>query len=338
MVEIEIGSMGVQFDGVDDYIEVDDSISLSFTNAISIEAWFKLDTLQSGEKTIIRKNNQWQLGLFPQASTIRNLLKTDGVDGWTIANDETYQFEADTWYFATFTWDGSTLKHFINAIQVGDDKLVTGNIVDNTDDVAIGANTYGGAPTDLYLDGTIDEVRIYNRELSETEVEEHYTGLYRDETDLVLYLPLNGSFGDRSGYNNNGINHNGAFMSVLSDVNLTLERIVNWEDGRPVPIPIKRIYGKCSPTTQADCFTAGAKQRRVRCKLTFAQRDKLYRHKCCWLNWYEDGELTNKIWIDRIEMSYQRDADETYPWLATLYMYVVSCPIFPLVFPIYFCE
>lgn len=146
-----------EFDGVNDYVGIDDSVSLSFVSAATIGGWIKLDTDQAGERAIVRKNNQWALEIFPSDNKIRSLIKTDGVDGWTAANDESFTIDAGTWYYFCFTWDGSILKHYANGAQVGSNKTVTGSIVDNSNAVYIGSQQTG-----VWLDGVIDEVRISN--------------------------------------------------------------------------------------------------------------------------------------------------------------------------------
>ena len=57
-------------------------------------------------------------------------------------------------------------------------------------------------------DGSLDEVRIYNRGLSPTEVLEHYNGIFKDESNLQLYYNFNEDSGttvlDGSGNGRNG--------------------------------------------------------------------------------------------------------------------------------------
>jgi hypothetical protein len=87
----------LDFDGSNDYVDVADSASLSFTNpGLTITARVYLNQDQSGPRAILRKNNQWQLGIYPADNTIRNLVKTDGTNGWTAANDESYTINTDT--------------------------------------------------------------------------------------------------------------------------------------------------------------------------------------------------------------------------------------------------
>jgi hypothetical protein len=51
------------------------------------------------------------------------------------------------------------------------------------------------------MDGALDEVKIYNRPLSDSEILDEYNNTYND---LVLFLPFNGNADDESGSGNNG--------------------------------------------------------------------------------------------------------------------------------------
>ena len=145
-------------DGTDDQVQVSDSPSLSFTNnQLTLEGWVRFDSLPADETVIARKNDQWQLG-FETSSSIRNLVSTNGVTGWTVANDENYPLQTDTWYYCTFVYDGSRIMHKINGEQIGSPHTVTGNINDNSNPLYLGYCVYSGR----HLKGYIDEVRVSN--------------------------------------------------------------------------------------------------------------------------------------------------------------------------------
>jgi len=159
-----------QFEGSDDRIFVADSASLSFANdQLVLEAWVRLDALPTSETAILRKDNQWQIGFF-DANTIRNLVRTTGVTGWTTANDEDYPFSTDTWYYWTFLYNGSSIVHQVNAQQVGATHTVTGSIVDNANGAHVAYCVYSGG----YLEGSVDEIRVSNVTRSPAWIEASY--------------------------------------------------------------------------------------------------------------------------------------------------------------------
>jgi hypothetical protein len=69
------------------------------------------------------------------------------------------------WSHVAATYDGATLRLYVNGTQVSS-RAVTGNIAVSTGQVRIGGNNVWGE----YFAGLIDEVRIYNRALTATEI------------------------------------------------------------------------------------------------------------------------------------------------------------------------
>lgn len=158
------------FDGTSGRVQVPDDSSLDFTNmGLTIEAWVQFSSLPTTETVIARKDNQWQLG-FINSKTIRNLVNTNGANGWTTANDEVFPLQTDTWYYCTFTYDGSKITDFMNAQQVGTSHTVTGNIAYNSAPLYLAYCVYSGD----YMNGIIDEMRVSNTARSSAWIEASY--------------------------------------------------------------------------------------------------------------------------------------------------------------------
>ncbi len=160
------------FDGATAKIQISDNPSLDFaTSQLTMEAWANLNSLPTTETVIARKDNQFQIG-FINSHTIRNLVRTSNTDGWTVANDQNYVFQTNTWYYWTFAYDGSEITHFVNAQQAGSTHTVTGNIVFNSAPLYLAYCVYSGG----YLNGIIDEVRISNAARSNAWIKASYEG------------------------------------------------------------------------------------------------------------------------------------------------------------------
>jgi hypothetical protein len=73
---------------------------------------------------------------------------------------------ASTWAHLAATYDGSTQRLYVNGVQVSS-RAQTGPIAISSGPLRIGGNAVWGE----YFQGRIDEVRIYNRALSQAEVQ-----------------------------------------------------------------------------------------------------------------------------------------------------------------------
>jgi hypothetical protein len=72
----------------------------------------------------------------------------------------------NAWTHLAATYDGTTLRLYVNGTQVGS-RSVAGSIVTTTGALRIGGNTVWGE----WFKGRLDEVRIYNRPLSQSEIQ-----------------------------------------------------------------------------------------------------------------------------------------------------------------------
>jgi hypothetical protein len=146
----------VNFDGINDYINITNSASLQFTNSLTIEAWVNLQSFGSGSDVdiILRKGegnpNDWQLAIHNQKIGLRIEENDDsGLDGSS-------SLTATTWYYIVGTWNGSIREVNLNGSIDGAGSK-TDSIIPDTRDIYIG----GRATTDLSM-GIIDEVRASN--------------------------------------------------------------------------------------------------------------------------------------------------------------------------------
>lgn len=170
------------FDGADDYIEVSDSSSLDIANAITIVAWVYINKFDTNMQVLQKDSNidhhAYALPILsnygesysgccnPRRFGLELLLDGKFKSGmWS--NDE---LNENTWYFLATTYNGSEVKLYLNG-QNDSVFVVSGTIETNNNPVRIG--NFRGQSRD-FLNGLIDEVRIYNRALSDAEILELY--------------------------------------------------------------------------------------------------------------------------------------------------------------------
>jgi hypothetical protein len=154
----------LSFDGVNDLVSIPDAADLDMTTGLTIEAWVDPSAL-TGWRTVVLKEATAAMayGLYANNDTNRpsgHVSTPSEVD-----TRGTAQLGLNTWTHLAVTYDGSALRLYVNGTQVSS-RAVTGAIPASTQSLRIGGNTIWGE----YFAGLIDEVRIYNRALSSTEI------------------------------------------------------------------------------------------------------------------------------------------------------------------------
>jgi hypothetical protein len=155
----------LSFDGIDDLVTVADANSLDLTTGMTLEAWV-YPTALSGWRTVVIKEVSGDLGylLYANDSNPRPAGYVR-VGGSSRSAAGSSGLPLNTWTHLATTYDGATLRLYVNGTQVGS-AGVSGAIQTSTLPLRIGGNSIWGE----YFSGKIDEVRVYNRALSATEV------------------------------------------------------------------------------------------------------------------------------------------------------------------------
>lgn len=171
------------FDGNDDYIDLQDGAVE--TEAGSVCAWFLARSTTEGENDRI-----FSMSYFPSPNGTRLYLSLPPDQNFRadFISDQlgNVPITLGEWYHTCFTWNSDSSELYVN-----------GNLEDTSS---------GGEPTNgrvnlgsygegfkSFLDGKIDQVRIYNRPLTEEEVQQLYGG---DNGGLEAPTDLQATAGD----------------------------------------------------------------------------------------------------------------------------------------------
>jgi hypothetical protein len=139
---------------------------LDLTSRMTIEAWVYPTTLSSWRTVILKEMSgslSYALYAYDNAPRPAAYINTGGSDLSALG---TAGIALNTWTHLAATYDGTTLRLFVNGTQVGS-RATTGSIRTSTNPLRIGGNVIWGE----YFSGRIDEVRIYNRALSQAEIQ-----------------------------------------------------------------------------------------------------------------------------------------------------------------------
>jgi PKD repeat protein len=152
----------LSFDGTA-LVSVNHTALLGLSNAMTLEAWVNPSQSGGGWKDIVFKATDiyYLMGSSSQSGV--------PATGGTFSSSPLFSngpLPVNTWTHLASTYDGATLRLFVNGVQVSS-RAQTGLIRASTGALSIG----GDAALDQNWVGLIDEVRVYNRALSASQIQ-----------------------------------------------------------------------------------------------------------------------------------------------------------------------
>jgi hypothetical protein len=155
----------LNFDGVNDWVTVADAAALDLATGLTLSAWVQ-PTTNAGWRTVAMKEAPGGLAYV--------LYTSDGLRPNTAVNTGAGDLEVsagaapplNTWTYLSATYDGATLRLFVNGTQVGT-RAIGGAIRTTTGALRLGGNNVWGE----HFQGRLDEVRLYSRALSAAEIQ-----------------------------------------------------------------------------------------------------------------------------------------------------------------------
>jgi len=171
------------FDGQDDYVDCGNYADLNIINAITIEAWINFHYGGSMNPRIISKGADFD-GYELLTLSTGDKRKVCFSIGTTFLDSKTY-INNNTWYHLACTYDGYTMRIYINGVE---DSFCSKNGPIPTNNFNLNIGRKSKSAYDLYK-GLIDEVKIYNRALSHEEIIQLISAngihLFESENNLI---------------------------------------------------------------------------------------------------------------------------------------------------------
>ena len=167
-------NFALSFNGSDQYVNAGSATELQMTGDVSISAWFKT-SVTGTQKQIVTRGPDWVMNgwsLFVRSNNqVAIMLNTSGNPVATSSSTVT----DGQWHHVVGVRDSSggtgSLKIYLDGVEAGSADGGT-DAMSNGSEVWIGSGTNGGSK----MTGDIDEVAIWNRALTLTDVQRIYNG------------------------------------------------------------------------------------------------------------------------------------------------------------------
>lgn len=163
----------IRFNGSNQYATVPDHSSLNIANAITLAAWIRPE--RTGSAQVIMKKgltgqiDGYELSLVSNGKVFFRANQQTNGENCRLNSSATHPSDGVTWMHIAATFDGSTIKLYVNGEMNKSLTLSTPvSILSNSLPLGIGAQSNG---SNRYQ-GALDDLRIYNRVLSASEISE----------------------------------------------------------------------------------------------------------------------------------------------------------------------
>jgi len=153
--------------GTSNYLEVNDSDSLKITDALTISCWVRIMGATGDNQSGVEKGAAWISGEYNLLPEYGGGVLLQMFDLPEACNDEAIgpSVVDQQWHYITGAWDGKTIMIYIDAKE-SRTLACKGKLNTNNDPLYIGCRGGGGR----WVNGFIDEIKIYNRALSVDEI------------------------------------------------------------------------------------------------------------------------------------------------------------------------
>jgi len=181
----------ILLDGIDDFVNVTDNSNLSFGNGttdspFSISFWVNLDSLSGATNVFIGKDNgspnrEYAIGMFSNSDKVRFFIKNNGGNNQQ-SIDSTTQLTTGSWFHIVTTYSGvggsnaaDGMKIYINgSLETSTNVIKQSYTAMKNTTAPLTIGKYNASASQI--SGTMDEVSIFNTELSQSDITSIYGG------------------------------------------------------------------------------------------------------------------------------------------------------------------
>lgn len=200
----------LEFDGVNDGVVAQSSDSLNITQNITISLWVNLATTNqiSNSYALRVEGDSYGIQTSSGGAQAIFIIQNSSLD-YTLTSANGVNLTVGEWTHLVGRYDGTELAMFINGVK-NNTKSYAGDI-ESVTNLNIGSEAVSSG----FYSGAIDEARIYNQTLTDSQITEIYNSGRQPNSSLpseglVLWYSFNEGPGsttvyDKSGNSNDGV-------------------------------------------------------------------------------------------------------------------------------------
>ncbi|MBN2251715.1 MAG: LamG domain-containing protein [Candidatus Altiarchaeota archaeon] len=223
---------GLYFNGSGDYVYFGNETDLGPASEITIQAWIKPSDVTRNYATVIssyRKNapagNGYALGFDADSGRISFGVTTAAESCVT----DTSALANDAWHHVTGVYNGSKMLLYVNGVLKN--SIPKTGVIQKQDNASIGAAIKTPGLRN-YFYGTIDEVKIWSRALSEDEIKKEYENMKMvctmgkevliNDTEAIVYDTKTVTFSEKA--NEGGIREDLPYLDSTARIKVVIYR------------------------------------------------------------------------------------------------------------------
>lgn len=186
------GGSSLDFDGTNDYVSLPSAASVASMTAASVSFWYRPDATPASNAALYYESTTTsgytRFGVYHTATGDLLAVMRDSDTGSSFTVTETAPFTPGVWSHIVLTVNATTdsMVLYRNGASRGTPNTTAkGAFTSGTPADTIGMGAFTQPAGEAYINGQIDDFRIYNKALTQTDVDH----LYNAATRYDLYQP-----------------------------------------------------------------------------------------------------------------------------------------------------
>lgn len=176
--------------GVNSYASASSSDSFNLKNVFTLQAWIKINSFHKSSEgdyfpILFKGSKDVRYGVSIKSPSIIEVK----MNNQKVLIKDSADFLTRTWYYLSVVWDGKYIYVYRNGNLSGQSEYNVASLISGEN-----ANFYIGADlsaVEKYADGEIDELRIWNKSLTEKDIKSNmHFKLKGNEEGLNVYFPF----------------------------------------------------------------------------------------------------------------------------------------------------